>query len=108
MSQPVDIGQLGEKAVVNDLASKGYIGIKRNTRGPSSTDIEATNTHGRKQLFQVKAAVSPNTPNDLSPSEITAIMSRAARIGASAYQAKVQLSSNFSRIAPIRYTKLTK
>jgi len=108
LSQSVDIGQLGEEAVVTDLESKAYIGIKRNTRGPGSTDIEATNTHGRKQLFQVKTAVLPSVPDDLSSSEITAIISRAARIGASAYQAKVQLNSNLTVIAPIHYAKLTK
>ena len=100
----VDIGRIGEEAVVNHLTSRGRSEITLSP-SPYATDIQARNPHGDLQLFQVKTAVSPFTPTDLSNLEIAAIKARAAKIGASAFAAKAQLSRRYV-IQTISYLSL--
>lgn len=91
MSQPADIGRIGEKAVVDNLTSQGYTIIEWNTQAPGATDIEASNSK-EHILVQVKSAMYPSIPVDLSQADIAAIKSRASRKNAVAYEAKVQLT----------------
>jgi Holliday junction resolvase-like predicted endonuclease len=105
LAQAVDIGCIGEQVVVSHLTRKGWTDIKLNARGPSATDIQAKNPKGVVHLFQVKTAASPHTPDDVSNTEKAAIKSRAQRIGAAAFAAKVQLSTNYA-VVTIDYVPL--
>ena len=90
MSQPADIGRIGEKAVVDNLTSQGYTIIEWNTEAPGATDMRL---HSKEHiLVQVKSAMYPSIPVDLSQADIAAIKSRASRKNAVAYEAKVQLT----------------
>ena len=87
----VDVGRAGEAVIVKELQAKGYTIIRWDTQSPGSSDIEAnTGTH---LLVQVKSAVSPNVAASLSSDEERNIKSRATRIGAQAWEARVQLDS---------------
>lgn len=97
MSGPQDVGSAGEKAVVDELKSKGWIILRWDTNLPGSTDIEAQ-SGSKKILVQVKSAIAPNEPPVLSPQEESNIKSRATRIGAEAWEAKVWLNSNLTLI----------
>ena len=92
-----EIGREGEKAVVNYLKEKGYTINNWNTKAAGSTDIEAgsydVNGYYKITLLtQVKTAISPNTPPYLSSEEERNIKSRATRIGAESWEARVTLS----------------
>jgi hypothetical protein len=101
MAEAVDIGTCGEQIVVNDLKRKGY-NVKWDTKGPGSTDIEA---HGEPNsyLIQVKTAVIPNEPADLSSDERRNITSRAARLRYIPRLAKVRLYPNGMLFGAIGY-----
>lgn len=101
----VEIGKIGEKYVVDWLKSKRYIIVKWDTRAPGSTDIEAKHSTAHI-LVQVKTAVEPNKPADLSSQEIRNLKSRASKIGAIAFQAKVQLDKKRLLKGEIAWAKL--
>ena len=105
MSTPFEIGQAGERIVVQWLRSKGYIIDRWDTQSPGSTDIEAHHSQAHI-LVQVKSAVYPNDPPHLSSDEERNIKSRATRIGAQAYEARVQLDSNLQLLGQIMWRKL--
>lgn len=105
MSSPVDIGRLGEEAVRRDLARQHYTDIRVNTYGAGATDITAKSPATDLQFFQVKTAVSPNTPDGLDEEERVAIKARATRNDGTAYLAQVQLDRNH-KVTNIDYTKL--
>jgi Holliday junction resolvase-like predicted endonuclease len=95
LSEAAEIGKVGEKAVVDNLKSQGYEIIEWNTQAPGATDIEAAKPQQQHILIQVKTAVYPNVPADLSQTETDAVKSRAARKNAVAYAAKVQLRADY-------------
>lgn len=101
----VNIGHIGEKLVVDWLKSSGYTIVEWNTQAPGSTDIEAKHSTAYI-LVQVKTAVEPNAPSDLSSDEIRNIKSRASKKDAEAYQAKVQLDSRHQLKGDINWKKL--
>ncbi len=105
--QPVDIGEKGEKIVVEYLKKvKGYSDVKLNTQGAGATDIEAVGTK-TCLLVQVKAAaVQPNVPSHLTNDEETRIKSRASNIAAEAWEARVILTSQLEFAGPILWRKL--
>lgn len=105
MPTEVEIGQAGEHIVVQWLRDRGYSIDNWDTRAPGSTDIEAHHSTA-KILVQVKSAVHPNEPSTLSSDEERNIKSRATRIGAIAYEARVQLNSNLQLIGEIKWRKL--
>lgn len=104
LNTPAAIGAAGETIVGRELEVKGYA-AKVNTALPGSTDIEATAPKS-KLLVQVKAAEAPDIPADMTPDEVRNIKARAAKIGATAYQAKVAVNTNLKQVDPIDWKKL--
>jgi hypothetical protein len=98
------IGQAGEHIVARDLVAKGYW-TNIDTKSPGATDIEA---HGSTTnlLVQVKSAVAPNFPADLSSEEEGRIRLRATLLGWEAWSARVQLDSWLNRVGDIIWRKL--
>jgi Holliday junction resolvase-like predicted endonuclease len=104
-STEVEIGQAGEKIVVEWLKGKGYTIDVWDTQAPGSTDIEAHGTSAHL-LVQVKSSVHPNEPASLSSDEERNIKSRATRIGAIAWEARVKLDSNLNLMGDIMWREL--
>ena len=99
-----EIGRAGEWHAVNWLKSNGYAIDRWDTQSPGSTDIEA---HGAERvLVQVKSAIYPNEPAYLSSDEVRNIKSRATRIGANPYFAKVSLNQDLSLRKKIEWVRL--
>ena len=107
MATPFEIGQVGERIVVQRLEEAGYTIKRWDTESPGSTDIEAESSAGHILLVQVKSAVHPNEPPSLSSDEERNIESRAMRIGADAWEARVQLSASLELIGEIQWRKLS-
>jgi hypothetical protein len=95
MPTVVEIGQAGERFAVQALKNERWTIDVWNTQAPGSTDIEA-HSGPSKILVQVKSAIFPNEPTSLSSDEERNIKSRATRIGAKAYEARVHLNSNLT------------
>ena len=102
--ESVEIGKKGEEVVVKDLISKDITIDKHDTKAPGATDIEASNDE-TKFLIQVKSAKLPRNPGNMSSKDLQRIKSRATRINALPYLAKVQLDANL-RTKTIRYDEL--
>ena len=86
-----NIGLSGEIETEKCLQSKGHL-TRRNTKLLGSTDIEVFSPDRVIiALVQVKTAQSPSLASELSQEEAKNIKSRAAKIGAKPYLAKVQL-----------------
>ncbi|MGB7591365.1 MAG: hypothetical protein WCD04_14885 [Terriglobia bacterium] len=105
-----EIGSYGEQYVTAFLASKGFT-CQQNTQLPGSTDIEATikDVYGhitKALLVQVKTAVTPNAPADLSAEDKKAIVVRANLYSAEAWLAQVNLDSRGNQLGDIKWTKL--
>jgi len=105
MATAAQIGQAGEAAAVAALKKEGWTIAVWNTQAPGATDIEAS-SGAKKLLVQVKTAVSPDVPANLSSGEERSITSRAARIGADAYEARVVLGQTLSTVR-VDWRKLT-
>jgi hypothetical protein len=105
MSTPLQVGQAGEAVVVEWLKSKGYKILVWDTRSPGSSDIEAQHSSAHI-LVQVKSAILPNQPPSFSGDEEGNIKSRATKIGAEAYEARVQLDTSLKPVAEIKWRKL--
>ena len=107
MATLFEIGQAGERIVVQWLKEAGYTVKMWDTESPGSTDIEAESSKGHVLLVQVKSAVHPNEPPSLSRDEERKIESRATRIGAEAWEARVQLNASLEVIGEIHWRKLS-
>ncbi len=79
--------------------------MKWNTLAPGSTDIEAQSST-KRLLVQVKTAVCPTDPDRLSAKEEKRITSRAARLGAQAWEARVQVGPNLDLIGNVIWRKI--
>jgi len=97
MPNAFDIGLAGEQATVNRLKQKDFKITTWNTSSPGSTDIEAQSS-SKRLLVQVKSAILPNDSISLSSDEERNIKSRAARIGAEAWETKVWLDNSLNLI----------
>lgn len=95
MYKPTTIGLAGEKAIITWLRQNGWQIIRWDTAAPGSTDIEAK-VALKKLLVQVKSAIAPATPSFLSLAEAKNIKSRATRLGAEAWEARVVLYNNLN------------
>ena len=104
MSTPTGIGRAGEGYVVDWLKAEKY-SIKWNTQTPGVTDIEAQ-TSSKRLLVQVKTALYPNDPDRLSTEEEKTITARAARLGAQAWEARVQVGSKLELIGNVQWRKI--
>ena len=104
MPNQVEIGQVGERIVAHELATKGYR-TNIDTKAPGSTDIEARGTNAGL-LVQVKTATSPNSPPAISGDEERNIKSRAIRLGFEAWEAKVQVDARLNLVGAIGWRKL--
>jgi Holliday junction resolvase len=104
MVTQVDIGNAGERLVARALAGDGYR-TNVDTRGPGSTDIEALKPD-RSLLIQVKTAIYPNSPANLSADELRNIRARATRLGREAWAAGVQLDRNLAPVGNIAWQQL--
>lgn len=100
-----NIGHEGERCVVNELRSIGYEHTNWNTRLSGSTDIEAWTDNGNILIVQVKSAVYPNRPAELTAEEERNIVLKAKRLGGEAYLAQVQLDLRLNQVGRIRWTK---
>ena len=105
MSSATDIGPRGERHVVDWLKAEGYSIIKWNTQASGSTDIEAKSS-SKRLLVQVKTAVYPTDPAQLSAEEEKTITTRAAKLGAQAWEARVQVGSNLDLIGNVQWRKI--
>jgi len=105
MATALEIGQAGERVVVDWLKTKGYKIDRWDTQSPGSTDIEAS-ASSKRLLVQVKSALAPNLPASLSDSEKKGITSRAASVSAQAWLAQVQLDGRLAPVGEIKWTKL--
>ena len=101
---PYDVVLAWEKAVVNWLRQKGWEITRWDTQTPGSTDIEARSGN-KKLLVQVKSAIYPNQPSSLSWEEERNIKSRATKIGAEAWEARVLLDESLNPM-DIKWRKL--
>ncbi|HEY4674472.1 MAG TPA: hypothetical protein VIH48_00285 [Candidatus Bathyarchaeia archaeon] len=106
MPTEVEIGHAGEQVVVEWLRGKGYTIDRWDTQSSGSTDIEAHRATAHL-LVQVKSSVHPNEPANLSSEEERNIKSRAARIGAVAWEARVKLDSSLNLMGDIMWRKLS-
>ncbi len=104
MPTPYEIGNAGEGYAVEFLKGKGFTIDKWDTHASGSADIEAHSKES-KILVQVKSAIT-DEPSDLSAEEQRNIKSRATRIGAIAWEAKVILNTNLDIIGDIRWRQL--
>ena len=107
MVTAMQVGQAGERIVVDWLRAKRYSVDRWDTQSPGSTDIEARGT-AITVLVQVKSAVAPNQPSALSRDEVAAIKSRAAKMSGEAWQAQVQLDSQLRVVGEIKWMKLNR
>lgn len=101
-----DIGKAGEMIVENWLRTHNWRNIIRNTQQPGGTDIQADGGTSGNILVQVKTALTPNQPSEISELEKSAITSRATRLNRIAYSAYVVIDSNKNLIGEIRWRKL--
>ena len=101
---PEEIRLSGERHVMSDLTSKGYLCL-RNKRSRARTGIEAIKGT-EVALVQVKAAVHPNMPDGLSAEESARVRKRAARMGWQAWLAQVQIDKFGAMLGTVTYTRL--
>jgi len=94
----------GERAVVTWLEEKGFTVVKWDSRAPGSADIEAKSV--KHLVVRVRTSVHPEDPPSLTSDDEKNIISRAAKIEAEAWEAKVQLDSNLHLLGKIRWRKL--
>ncbi len=94
----------GERAVVTWLEEKGFTVVKWDSRAPGSADIEAKSV--KHLVVRVRTSVHPEDPPSLTSDDEKSIISRAAKIEAEAWEAKVQLDSNLHLLGKIRWRKL--
>lgn len=106
MATPIEIGQAGERIVVQWLRNYRFTIQGWDTQSPGSTDIEAESSKAHI-LVQVKSAADPNEPPSLSSDEERNIKSRATRIGAEAWEAQVQLNASLQLVGEIQWRKLS-
>lgn len=104
MPTGVEIGGAGERIVDAALAAMGYH-TNLNTRQPGSTDIEAAGSQV-SLLVQVKTAVAPAVPSDMSSDEVRNIKARAAKLAYQAWQAKVSVDGNLKLVGEIVWKRL--
>jgi Holliday junction resolvase-like predicted endonuclease len=104
MPTPYEIGNAGEGYVVDHLKGRGYTIDKWDTHASGSADIEA-HDEKHKIFVQVKSAIT-DEPSNLSAKEQRNITSRATKIGAIAWEAKVILNTNLDLIGDIRWRQL--
>ncbi len=105
-----EIGGIGERHVTAALQALGF-SCYRNTQLPGSTDIEAkqkdsSGNNIKILLVQVKTALTPNSPADLSPDEKQGIVSRANRNNGEAWLGQVRISSDGDLVGKITWAKL--
>jgi len=94
-----DVARVGEGIALRDLLLKGFTIQKWNTpqESPGKSDIEVVEPVTEKHiLIQVKSAIEPNMPEDLSSDLENALKLHASQCGAEAWEAKVQLNERLS------------
>jgi len=104
MPTPHEIGNAGEGYTVEFLKGKGCIIDKWDTHTIGVANIEA-HTEKNKILVKVISAIA-DEPSDISPKEQRDVTSRAKRMKAVAWEAKVILNTNLDIIGDIRWRKL--
>jgi len=99
-----EIGKAGEGYTVELFKGKGFTIDKWDTHTLGSANIEAHSKEG-KILVQVTSAIA-DEPSDLSAKDQRNVKSRATRMGAVAWEAKVILNTNLDIIGDIRLRQL--
>jgi len=104
MLTSAEVGTVGERHATAWLRSNGW-SCYRNTQLAGATDIQAT-AGAKSLLVQVKTAIYPNSPSDLTSDEKKAIVSRANRNGWEAWLAQLQVNREGALVSRILWTKL--
>ena len=99
-----EIGQAGERILTQILRHTCH-NVKQGIRLPFARGIEA-DRDGVGYLVQVKTALAPNSPDDLSPNEAYNIKSRARLTNRTALLAKVTINAEGLRVGDIEWSKL--
>jgi len=106
---PAEIGQIGEEHLMAALRAKGF-DCHRNTQLPGVTDIVAVEREEGKIInslrVQVKTAIVPCLPADLSWEEKKAIISRAHASDSEAWMAQVRINEDGDLVGEIKWGKL--
>ena len=105
LSSATEIGRAGERHVVDWLRAEGYSIMRQNTLASGSTNIEAKSS-SKRLLVQIKTAVYPTNPAQLLTEEEKAIRSRAARLEAQAWEARVQVGSTLDLIGNVQWRRI--
>lgn len=110
MSKPFEefyVKLAGERSVVTWLEKKGFTIVKWDATSPGSKNIEAKSGSAQVHLLiQARTSVHPEDPPSLTSREEEDIRSRAAKIDAEAWEARVQLDLNLQLLGEIRWRKL--
>ena len=102
------VGRTGERVVVRSLTDEGYVINAWNTASPAPADIDATRERVHI-LVQVRSAIYPNEPTNLTQEEAQHLKSRATAISATPVIATVQFTdaSLEALTVPVLYTRVT-
>jgi Holliday junction resolvase len=95
----------GERSVVTWLENKGFMIVKWDAESLGSKNIEAK-SGSQRLLIQVKSSVQQEDSTPMTSAQKEDIESRAAKIGAEAWEARVQLASNLQLVGKIKWKKL--
>lgn len=107
--EAADIGHAGEKIVEDLLSQNSWTNIIRDTWQKGSTDIKADPIDKTKKgiLIQVKTALFPNAPAEISADEKKNIIMRAKRENRDAYAAYLKIDSNKKLVGNVDFKILT-
>jgi len=97
-----EIGYAGERHVEAWLRSKNYV---CHPKAADSSDIEGIGTTG-SVLVRVMTGQAPNAAPEISAEERLSLIERAAKLGRTAYLARVQIDERGRLLGTIGWTRL--
>ena len=100
-----NITKKGEIEVVNQLKNAGWNVQDWDPSAEGSKDIVAS-ASGKKIMVQVKTAVSPNDPPNLTRPEVETMAARARQLNAEGFQARVKFDPAMNRLGNIFWKRL--
>ncbi len=98
------IGRIGESWVVSHLAKLEFT-IKHDTKLQGPADIEAIKPE-HHLLIQVKTALEPNEPADLTAEDAASLQVRAKALSAIPLLAQLVVNKKGQRVGPIRFSEV--
>lgn len=110
MSKPFEefyVKLAAERFAVAWLENKGFKIAKWDVSSPGSRDIEARSGSARPYLLvQVRTSIQPEDLPSLTSAEEENLKSRAARIEAEAWEARVHLDHSLQLVGKINWRKI--